>query len=40
MGESKQMERMRELHRILKEAAKAYYQDSSEIMSNYEYDAL
>ncbi len=40
MGEAKQTERMRELHRILKEAAKAYYQDSSEIMSNYEYDAL
>lgn len=40
MGERKQMERMRELHRILKEAAKAYYQESSEIMSNYEYDAL
>ena len=40
MEEAKKMERMRELHRILKEAAKAYYQDSSEIMSNYEYDAL
>lgn len=40
MSEAMKMERMRELHRILKEAAKAYYQDSSEIMSNYEYDAL
>lgn len=40
MEEVKKTERMRELHRILKEAAKAYYQDSSEIMSNYEYDAL
>ena len=40
MGETKQMGRMHELHRILKEAAKAYYQESSEIMSNYEYDAL
>lgn len=40
MENAKMMERMRELHRILKEAAKAYYQDSSEIMSNYEYDAF
>lgn len=40
MEEAKKMERMRWLHRRLKEAAKAYYQDSAEIMSNYEYDAL
>ncbi|MGN1084844.1 MAG: NAD-dependent DNA ligase LigA, partial [Lachnospiraceae bacterium] len=36
----KKLERMRELHRVLKEAARAYYQENSEIMSNFEYDAL
>ncbi|MDD5900667.1 MAG: NAD-dependent DNA ligase LigA [Lachnospiraceae bacterium] len=40
MEEAKKMERMQELHRILKEAARAYYQENAEIMSNYEYDAL
>ena len=34
------LKRMRELHVILKEAAKAYYQDAKEIMSNFEYDRL
>lgn len=34
------IERMNELVRKLNEAAKAYYQDAAEIMSNYEYDAL
>lgn len=34
------MNRMKELHIILKNASKAYYQDSAEIMSNFEYDAL
>ncbi len=34
------IERMNELVKILNEASKAYYQDASEIMSNYEYDAL
>lgn len=32
--------RMRELVELLNEAGKAYYQESREIMSNYEYDAL
>lgn len=40
MEAEKRLERMRELHRKLKEAARAYYQEDSEIMSNYEYDAL
>ncbi len=34
------MERMKELIGLLNEAAKAYYQESREIMSNYEYDRL
>jgi len=33
-------ERMKELVQRLSEAAKAYYQESREIMSNYEYDRL
>ena len=33
-------ERMKELVQQLSEAAKAYYQESREIMSNYEYDRL
>lgn len=40
MEAEKKLERMRELHRQLKEAARAYYQENSEIMSNFEYDAL
>lgn len=36
----RQLERMKELHKILKEASRAYYQENAEIMSNYEYDAL
>lgn len=32
--------RMQELVNLLNEAGKAYYQESREIMSNYEYDAL
>lgn len=32
--------RMQELVKLLNEAGKAYYQNASEIMSNYEYDAL
>ena len=32
--------RMKELHKLLKEASRAYYQDAEEIMSNYEYDKL
>ncbi|HOO27436.1 MAG TPA: NAD-dependent DNA ligase LigA, partial [Lachnospiraceae bacterium] len=37
MGE---IERMKELVSLLNSASKAYYQDSGEIMSNLEYDAL
>lgn len=37
---SKNMERMKELVRILNEASKAYYQEAREIMSNFEYDKL
>ena len=37
---SSKIERINELVKQLNAAAKAYYQDSSEIMSNYEYDAL
>lgn len=33
-------DRMKQLIRILDEAGKAYYQESREIMSNYEYDTL
>ncbi|MDE5782144.1 MAG: NAD-dependent DNA ligase LigA [Lachnospiraceae bacterium] len=36
----KKTERIKELVKILNEASKAYYQDSSEIMSNFEYDRL
>ena len=39
MWEAEQ-KRMRELHRILKEASKAYYANDEEIMSNFEYDKL
>lgn len=34
------MERMKELIAVLNEAARAYYQESREIMPNYEYDRL
>ncbi|MDD6036437.1 MAG: NAD-dependent DNA ligase LigA [Lachnospiraceae bacterium] len=40
MEEAKKLERMQELHRILKAAARAYYQENAEIMSNFEYDTL
>lgn len=36
----KKVERIKELIRILNEASKAYYQESNEIISNYEYDEL
>ena len=32
--------RMLELHKLLKDASRAYYADDEEIMSNFEYDAL
>ncbi|BBF43174.1 DNA ligase [Lachnospiraceae bacterium KM106-2] len=34
------MDRMKELVTLLNQAGKAYYQDASEIMSNFEYDKL
>ena len=34
----KQIPRMKELVTVLSEAGKAYYQESREIMSNFEYD--
>ncbi len=37
---SKKIERINELVKTLNEAAKAYYQGTKEIMSNFEYDAL
>lgn len=38
--DQKNITRMKELHQILTKAAKAYYADDIEIMSNFEYDAL
>ena len=40
MNNNTDTRRMQELVELLNRAAKAYYQDSDEIMSNYEYDAL
>lgn len=42
MNKEKQteMQRMKELIQLLNQASKAYYQDASEIMSNFEYDKL
>lgn len=37
---NKRIQRMKELVPLLREAGKAYYQESREIMSNYEYDRL
>ena len=34
------IKRMKELIPLLSEASKAYYQESREIMSNFEYDRL
>ena len=39
MEHMEKMTRMKELVEQLREASKAYYQESREIMSNYEYDA-
>ena len=38
--ETAEVTRMKELVQKLNEAAKAYYQEDREIMSNYEYDKL
>lgn len=40
MMEEKSLERMRELVSLLNQAAKAYYAQDTEIISNYEYDRL
>lgn len=40
MNKMNQQERMEELIIILNKAAKAYYQDADEMMSNFEYDKL
>ena len=40
MTDNEKRTRIRELIEILRPAARAYYQESREIMSNYEYDAL
>ena len=40
MNNNTDTRRMQELVELLNRAAKAYYQDADEIMSNYEYDAL
>ncbi|MBO6015759.1 MAG: NAD-dependent DNA ligase LigA [Lachnospiraceae bacterium] len=37
---TEQIERMRDLGKLLREASRAYYADDKEIMSNYAYDAL
>ena len=36
----KELERMKELAGILRDASRAYYQEDREIMSNFEYDRL
>ncbi len=40
MDTAKKKQRMQELVELLDQAGRAYYQESREIMSNYEYDAL
>lgn len=40
MGEENKVERIKELVKLLNYASKAYYQDDTEIMSNFEYDKL
>ena len=40
MDTAKKKQRMQELVELLDRAGRAYYQESREIMSNYEYDAL
>ncbi len=40
MGQNAGLQRMKELVRVLSEAGKAYYQQSRELMSNFEYDRL
>ena len=40
MGKTEKIERMKELSELLTRAGKAYYQENTEIMSNFEYDRL
>lgn len=40
MNKDMNIKRMKELTELLNKASKAYYQDASEIMSNFEYDKL
>ena len=40
MEQASKIERIKELVTVLNEAGKAYYSESREIMSNYEYDRL
>lgn len=40
MSNEEMILRMKELHKVLKEASRAYYAENREIMSNFEYDAL
>ena len=39
MTREQKIERIEELIEMLNEASRAYYDDASEIMTNYEYDA-
>ena len=38
MNQEQKIERMKELIELLNRAGRAYYQESREIMSNFEYD--
>ena len=38
--ENQNIDRMKELVRVLTEAGRSYYQEDREIMSNYEYDRM
>lgn len=39
-NQDRRLSRMKELIAVLSEAAKAYYQESREIMSNFQYDSM
>ena len=40
MNQEEKLQRMKELSAILLQASRAYYQESREMMSNFEYDKL
>ena len=40
MDKKEALSRMEELIEVLNRASKAYYDDASEIITNYEYDAM